>query len=315
MSSAAVTHEPALRTVTGRVFDIQRFSIHDGPGIRTTVFLKGCPLRCLWCHNPEGLESAPDISFMPDRCIACGECAKVCPKGGHRIEGGRHVMDRSECILCGACAEACAGGALEWIGRDATVAEVLATVLRDKPFYDNSGGGMTLSGGEPLMQPEFAEALLRAAREEGLNCCVETSGFAAHAVLRRVQPLVDLFFFDVKDTTDASHRRLTGVSNTVILANLRALHDDGARIVLRLPIVPNLNDREDHFQGVAALVKTLPRLEGVEIMPHHPLGNAKWERLGAGEGRGIAESPDRETVAGWAARLAALGVTVMNRSA
>lgn len=298
--------------VTGMVFDIQRFCIHDGPGIRTTVFLKGCPLNCLWCHNPEGISPQPQLSFMPDRCIGCRKCMEVCSRGGHREESGKHVLDRTKCVVCGACAAACCCGALEVVGRRMSVAEVMAEVLSDRPFYVTSGGGMTLSGGEPLMQMEFSAALLQAARAEDVSTCVETSGLIDSARLMNLLPLVDLFLYDVKDTDPAHHRSNTGADNAKILENLRLLHDAGAKIILRLPIVPGLNDRADHFEGIARLWGRLPRLAGAEIMPYHPLGRGKNGRFGLLDRGELAAAPDEATVRQWCSRLGSLGVKVLN---
>ncbi len=299
--------------MTGMIFDIQKFSIHDGPGIRTTVFVKGCPLRCRWCHNPESNTIQPQLSFMPERCIGCGFCFGRCPNHGHQMVDGKHVLDRSKCVECGACTEKCYAEALEMIGREQTVEEVLAEVLKDKPFYETSGGGMTVSGGEPLMQIEFSEELFRQAKAAGLHCAIETSGYGPWARIERLLPYVDLWLYDIKAVDDELHRELTGVSNATILANVRALHERGVQLLLRLPTVPGYNDSDACFQALAALGKELPNSLGLEIMPYHRLGEGKLDRLGIdGTTRAVAESPDASTVNGWIDRLTELGAKVIN---
>ena len=266
--------------MTGRIFDIQRFSIHDGPGIRTTVFLKGCPLACKWCHNPEGIARGPHLSFLPDKCIGCGYCFRVCPRGAHAVVDGAHVLGRGRCEVCGRCAAECYAGAIELIGRDVSVQDVMKEVLADKPFYHTSGGGMTLSGGEPLSQIDFSVALLEHAKDQGLHNCIETSSQAPWSSFERVLGLVDLFLCDIKDIDARRHAELTGVSNEVILANLRRLHETGATMLLRVPLVGGCNDMDDNLAGIAALAAELDGIEGVEIMKYHRLGTSKHARLG-----------------------------------
>jgi pyruvate formate lyase activating enzyme len=306
----------------GRVFDIQRFSIHDGPGIRTTVFLKGCPLRCLWCHNPEGISPTPAISFLPERCIGCGECAHTCVHGAHMVERNptdglavTHVYDRGRCEACGKCTQLCDTNALECVGRFMTVEDVMKEVQEDKPFYASSGGGLTISGGEPLAQINFTTALLDAARKSGIHRSIETSGFASWERFKRVTPLVNLFLYDFKETDPERHVQYTGQSNKIILQNLRALHDSGARIQLQCPVVPGFNEREDHFAGIAALARSLPRLAGVQLLPYHPLGKSKLERFGLTADVNLANAPmPPARLEHWVRWLLEKGVQVLNVS-
>lgn len=312
-------------TIVARIFDIQRFSIHDGPGIRTTVFFKGCPLRCRWCHNPESQTAGASLSYSSQLCIGCGACLAACPSGARQalLAGG---VDRLLCRVCGRCAEVCPSGALEIVGRDVTPEEIMRTVLRDRTFYESSGGGLTISGGEPLLQTDAAEALLTLARGEGVHTAVDTCGHVAWDKLRQVAPLAELFLYDVKHTDSVRHRELTGVGNELILSNLRRLYDSGARIRIRLPVVPGCNDCRQHFEGVARLAAELPDIDGFDLLPYHPLGKGKWQQFdmvppcGTGEASGTAESggiielpavsPDENTVRGWREQLKSLGVPV-----
>lgn len=303
--------------MTGRIFDIQRFCIQDGPGIRTTVFLKGCPLHCTWCHNPEGISPKPVLSYLMDKCIACGECFDRCPEGAlARAKGGKAAIDRPRCTLCGRCAEVCDAKALEMVGRETTAEHVMEVVLRDREYYAASGGGMTLSGGEPLFQPEFAEALLRAGKTHGLHCAVETSGYTEWPVLERVMPLVDLFLYDCKESDPALHETFTGQSNEAIRRNLRSLHAAGAAILLRCPMIPEYNARKEHLDGIAALARELPKLKGVELLPYHRLGRPKLNRFGlvSRMPEGV-KPPDQEALRSWTAYLHQRGVKLVGQSA
>lgn len=263
------------------VFDIQKFSIHDGPGIRTTVFLKGCPLRCVWCHNPESWRPEPELLFTAARCTGCRRCAEVCPAGVHAFTAdGRHELDRAACVRCGKCVEQCPAEALELCGRSLTVEEVMAEVRKDRVFYENSGGGMTLSGGEPMMRPEFTFALLNAAKKEGIRTALESCGFAPQEEFERILPVTDLFLFDIKTMDEAKHLRLTGRDNRLILSNLEFLSGAGAEIVLRCPLVPGLNDTPGELARIGELAERLPAVREVQVEPYHPLGVSKSERLG-----------------------------------
>lgn len=263
----------------GTVFNIQRFSLFDGPGVRTVVFFKGCPLRCIWCHNPEGLERASQILYDPMKCIGCGECSGACERHLHIFRGGLHGYMRDGCAGCGKCSDVCCTGALSTAGKPMSADEVMDVVLRDLAVYRESGGGLTLSGGEPLMQPDFAVELLSAAKEAGISTCIETSGFADPDKLTEAASYTDLFLFDYKATGDEMHKRLCGVTQQRILENLTLLCRLGAPVILRCPIVPGANDIPEHIAGIAATAKKYDCIKAVQLEPYHRLGVSKAEKL------------------------------------
>ena len=279
----------------GLVFDIQHFAIHDGPGIRTTVFLKGCPLHCLWCHNPESQAAGMEIFYLPEKCIGCRACGEVCPEGAHHFEDNEHSLDRTVCVRCGACTLECYSGGLERVGQDMSVDAVLAEVLKD----------LTLSGGEPMQQFDFTRALLQAAKSAGLHTCLETSGCSSRERYLEVAPLVDLFLFDIKETDPDLHRQFTGVSNEAIRSNLLALDHSGASLVLRCPLIPGLNDRPEHRAGMSELANRLHHVVEIHILPYHPLGTSKSQRLGKTPALPKATAPEDSQVSSWLAALQA----------
>ena len=283
----------------GMVFDIKKFAIHDGPGIRTTVFLKGCPLKCLWCHNPESQHREPELSFMPEKCIGCGWCFENCPMKGHAMENGMHVLHRESCIRCGKCAEKCYAGTNTLIGKEMSVDEVIAEVLKDLPFYENSGGGMTLSGGEPMMQFDFTAALLAEAKKHKLHNCLDTCGFTIFENYRKIMADVDIFLYDLKETDPARHELYTGVPLEPILENLRRLDAAGGVTVLRCPVIPGLNDRQEHFQSIARIASSLKHVLEINLMPYHPLGESKLKRIGKEDPLQHHEFADENAVSGW----------------
>lgn len=263
----------------GIVFDIQRFAVHDGPGIRTAVFLKGCPLGCLWCHNPEGLDPEPELSFFPRNCLGCDACLGAC--GRELIvkdDGGRRVR-RERCKACGKCAAVCPSGALVMSGRAMSPEEALREVLRDRPFYENSGGGVTLTGGEPLLQRRFSHELLRLCREAGIHTALETCAFAPWRHLELLLPVTDLFLLDIKLIDSEAHFRATGAPNERILRNAERLGASGAAVVVRVPLIPGYTDSEENLRAIAGFAGRIGA-RGVDLMAYHALGDAKWAALG-----------------------------------
>ncbi len=265
----------------GVIFDIKKFAVHDGPGIRTTVFFKGCPLRCPWCHNPEGISPRPEIMVFPDRCLkGCRDCIPDCPHGALGKSRGAIVLCRSRCDGCGACARACPTEALQVTGRPVTVGQVMEEIIKDKPFYEESGGGVTFSGGEPMQQPRFLAELLLSCRKQGIRTAIDTSGNAPNAEFERLLPLAGLFLYDLKVLDDERHRRLTGVSNRLLLKNLQRLSEAGAPLALRVPVVPGVNDADNDLQALAGFCAALPNRHPVHILPYHRGYVGKARRLG-----------------------------------
>lgn len=294
-----------MKKQKGMIFNIQKFSLNDGPGIRTTVFMKGCMLNCLWCHNPESKLAKKQLMLHLEHCIGCGECVSVCPMGIHSFsEDGEHLIYRENCTACGNCENVCTG-ALELVGKEMSVEEILEEVLKDAMFFENSGGGLTLSGGEPLMQPEFTLCLLKAAKEKGLHTCIETCGYAKWEQIEVLLPYVDIFLWDFKESDALRHKEYVGVSNKQILDNLRRLNDSGANIILRCPIIPGFNDRKEHLFAIASLAEELCGVQRIDIEPYHPLGRAKSESLGEKYGLEQLSFPTEEVVKSWIDTVAA----------
>lgn len=260
------------------IADIKRFAVHDGDGIRTTVFLKGCYLRCQWCHNPEGLIQEPQLAYYAHKCLHCGACATVCPTGAQAIKDGRHLYDRTKCVACGLCEGECPSDALKLYGRVMCVEQLLPLLLEDRPFYENTGGGVTLSGGEPLCQPEFCTELFHRLREENIHTALDTSGFAPREVFDRIFPYTNVFLYDIKAYDEDIHLKRTGVGNSIILDNLRYLDQKGAAIQIRIPYVPTMND--DQIKKIGRFLSTLQNIREIKILPYHALSRSKYDALG-----------------------------------
>ncbi len=316
----------ARRSVTGRVYDIQGFSVHDGPGIRTTVFLKGCPLRCLWCHSPESQAFQRELSWMEMRCIGvdeCGLCIDACAKGG--ITPGETVkapgrdgevrlvtFDRSMCDNCGSCGEVCAAKAVYLCGIEYTVGEVVDRVVKDRAFFERSGGGVTVSGGEPLSQSEFTLALLEECKAAGLHTALDTTGYVRWDILESALPFVDLFLYDLKHMDSAAHRELTGVPNERILENARRLAAAGGKLQVRIPLIPGMNDSTGNVDAAGRLCAELGEaVTVVQLLPYHRLGSAKYKRLQRPDPMPATDPPEAEEVAAHQLRLERMGLPVV----
>lgn len=277
----------------GLIFNIQRFSIHDGPGARTAVFFKGCNLRCVWCHNPESIEFKPALEFYPSKCIGCGACFNVCPTSAHMLvrigEGGepRHIIDRSRCTRCLKCAETCYAGALAGVGREVTAEYTVNAIKSDLPYYTQSGGGVTFTGGECMVQPDFLYAVLLGCKAAGIHTAIDTAGNVPWEYFERILPLSDMFLYDIKAASPETHLKLTGADNLRIVVNLRKLCALGCRVWIRVPYIPGFNDCE--LAGIAELLADIDReakaagretaFERVELLPFHKLGISKYEAL------------------------------------
>ncbi len=296
--------------IKGIVFDIKKFSIHDGPGIRTTVFFKGCPLNCWWCHNPESQAVGLEMMFQAKRCIRCGACEAVCTQGAISQNGNLVFTDEEKCTLCGVCVESCYAEARETVGQEMTVAQVMAEIERDVIFYDESGGGVTFSGGEPLLQPDFLLALLQACKEREIHTALDTCGFASWETLDRVRGLVDLFLYDLKLMDGTKHQEFTGVPNDPILKNLQMLSTRGQNVILRLPIIPGLNDDEENIRQTGEFATTSLGLDRIDILSYHHTAVDKYNRLKRDYGLSQIRPPSNGRMAEIAQILHGFGLQV-----
>lgn len=296
-----------MTPVAANIFNIQKFSLHDGPGIRTTVFFKGCPLRCTWCANPESIRPGPQVLWEAAKCVRCGMCAGACRTGAIRIEDDKVAVAHKECTGCGACARACPEGALTLSGKEYGVEEILAICLQDRDFYDESGGGVTLSGGEVMMQPLFARELLRRLKEEGVHTAIETNGFVKTGIFRGVADAADLLLFDVKHYDGQKHIEGTGVDNSLILENLRWAIGLGKKVLVRTPVIPGYNDSLADAAGFAQTLAAIP-VDTVQLLPFHQFGQNKYESLGMTYAMAALPQLHKEDLAAFREALLAAGM-------
>jgi pyruvate formate lyase activating enzyme len=263
----------------GLIFDIKRLSTDDGPGIRTTVFMKGCPLRCAWCASPESLKNGPEISFNEDKCVLCGLCVEVCPPKAQEIDGTQRRVLWDRCNTCGECVKVCPSMALRMVGKQIKAEDLLKEIEKDKVYYDNSGGGVTVSGGEPTMQLDFLEQFLRLCKENRINTALDTSGYLAWSQFERIVDLVDLFLYDLKHVDEKVHKKLTGVSNVCILKNLEKLACLRKSIIVRIPIIPNYNDTPKNITQSKYFLSSLC-IKRVDLLPFNKAAGSKYKLVG-----------------------------------
>jgi pyruvate formate lyase activating enzyme len=295
---------------TGLIFDIKRYAIHDGPGIRTTVFFKGCPFSCGWCHNPEGLEMAPQGLYSQERCISCGECVGSCPNAALKISSQGVVTEQSLCQLCGTCAKVCPAEARELAGIYMHVENLMGIIEKDVIFYDESGGGATFSGGEPLMQADFLLELLKACGRRDIHRAIDTSGYADEDVLMAIARETELFLFDLKLMDSDKHKKYTGVSNRKILSNLELLARQGASITIRIPLLPGINDNDENIHTTGKFISKLPGIKHVDILPYHEAARYKYLKLSTNYSGEKMLPPSEEQLSRAAQRLKRFGLKV-----
>lgn len=295
---------------SGLITDIQRFSLNDGPGIRTTVFLKGCNMRCEWCHNPETISHKKEIMFYENKCIGCGRCLEVCPSGVHIAKDGKHIIDREKCLLCGNCVNECYAEALVFSAKEMTSDEVVAEVLQDKVYYDESKGGVTLSGGEVTCQKDFALEIVERCKANGVKTAIETNLLMPFEQIKELLMAVDLVMLDVKIFVDESHKKHTGVSNAQVLENLKKLDELGVPFIVRTPLIPGVSDGEENLSAIAGFIAPLNNLMHYELLNFNPLGASKYKSLSSENKFEDARPFEKSKLEAVAERLSAVGIKV-----
>ncbi|MEW6359495.1 MAG: glycyl-radical enzyme activating protein [Planctomycetota bacterium] len=294
----------------GMIFDIKKFAVHDGPGIRTTIFFKGCPLTCRWCHNPESISPDPQIVFFEQKCIGCKKCFAACPTGALTLTEYGRKHDHLRCVLCGKCVEACYAEAQVMEGRKITVEEAVKEIEKDRPFYENSGGGATFSGGEPMMQLDFLVALAGECKKHGLHTALDTSGYARWESYLKVIDFIDLVLYDMKHMDPERHKEFTGVDNKLILANAKRLDERGKMIWIRVPVIPGCNDTIENMQAAADYFKDFQHIKRIDFLPYHRLAESKYRRLHQHYSLEGTEAPAEERLKGLARPFEDAGFTV-----
>lgn len=295
----------------GRVADYKRFAVFDGPGIRTTVFLKGCPLHCQWCHNPENLSMEPVLACIENLCTLCGDCARVCPEGCHRVSIDGHVIHRAQCMGCGECEKACLNDALKLYGMEVEPWKVVDKVMEDVDFFQHSGGGVTLSGGEPLIQPDFCYDLLESFHRVGVHTAIDTCGNVPWRAIEKVAAVTDLFLYDVKHANSEAHRRWTGQGNELILENLHRLCALGQKVEIRIPIIPGCNDGDRDMDAFVGLLAALKGITAVRLLPYHSMASSKYCAIGMRFDMPEINPPDQEKMREIRDRLLVSGINVL----
>lgn len=264
----------------GCIFDIQRFSLHDGPGIRTTVFFKGCNLRCFWCHNPESINLQPEIQIYSHKCVMCGRCITVCPQNAIHKNSKSFVFSRDLCIKCGKCVDACYSNARVMAGKTVSALDVMSQIIKDEPFYHDNQGGVTFSGGEPMLQSGFLKTLLIACKEKEIHTAVDTAGNVSFEKFNEIAPYTDLFLYDIKCIDENKHKQVTGSNNKKILSNLLQLDNIAKEIIIRVPVIPGMNDTEEDMHMIGDYLKSFKRITKVQLLPFHNMAESKYESMG-----------------------------------